>query len=81
MERATPIPIKRDKNGFATDESLDAIMDSVPCIILSTYDSYGDTIVHLDFIEEDGDLADWRGDIERKPSYFAYIPINLDMED
>ena len=61
--------IETDKDGFATSESLDAIFDKIPCLV--KYNRSGE----IELINYDN-AAEWRGDIERKPTRYRWRKIH-----
>ena len=54
--------IQSDKSGFATDEALDEIFRELPRLVKDKRDGC------IELIDYDN-AAEWRGDLERKPSY------------
>ena len=64
--------IQRDKDGFATDESLDEMCENSPFIIVkvTNYDGYTDFEVTYETKET---LCETRGDVERHPAYIGWF--------
>ncbi len=65
--------IQSDKSGFATDEALDDIFREMPRLVKDKRDG------RIELIDYDN-AAEWRGDLERKPSLYQWRPI-LEMEE
>jgi hypothetical protein len=69
------IPIDRDESGFASIESINAIVklhkDGIP-VALASKDSYGYT---YDVISPIHDIFEWYGDIEHHAYYTHYLPL------
>ena len=68
------IDIKRDKNGFATEESLNKMFEN-ELIIVARSELY---TVDYDVIKRE-QQADWRGEIDRNIRYTHYLPINYEI--
>ena len=64
--------IQRDKDGFATDESLDEMCDNSPFILVKAriYDGYTDIEVTY---ETDETLCETRGEVERHTEYIGWF--------
>jgi hypothetical protein len=66
------LPIDRDDSGFATEETLNAIVElynnGVPIAMLC-----GDT---YEMLSPNHDIYCWYGEIERNTNYTHYLPIN-----
>lgn len=75
VEQLQWLPIDRDENGFASIESVNAIVnlhkDGIP-VALASKDSYGYT---YDVISPIHDIFEWYGDIEHHAYYTHYLPI------
>lgn len=65
------IEIKRDKNGFATEESLNKMFEN-ELIIVARSELYR---VYYDVIKREKQV-EWRGEIDRNIRYTHYLPIN-----
>lgn len=61
--------IQSDKSGFATDEALDEIFRELPRLVKDKRDGC------IELIDYDN-AAEWRGDLERKPSLYQWRPIH-----
>lgn len=57
------------KWGFATDDAIDEIFRNLPCLVRDKRDGC------IELIDYDN-AAEWRGDLERKPSLYQWLPIN-----
>ena len=64
------IEIKRDKDGFATEECLNEMFDNA-LVIVARSECYR---VYYEVIEWE-DQEDWRGEIDRDIRYTHYLPI------
>ena len=64
------IQIKRDKWGFLADGMLEQMYLSLPVII---WDSDDERAEYMD----KGNWGDWLSDLEGKPYYTHYLPIEL----
>lgn len=62
----------RDKNGFATEECLDEIGNSLPVLLISMKNG----AFVIDGINDEEDYADYRGEIDRNVSYTNWISVN-----
>lgn len=65
------IEIIRDKNGFATEESLNKMFEN-ELIIVARSELYR---VYYDVIKREKQV-EWRGEIDRNIRYTHYLPIN-----
>lgn len=61
--------IHTDASGFATDNALDDIFRKLPRLVRDKRDG------SIELIDYDN-AAEWRGDLERKPSHYQWRPIN-----
>lgn len=57
------------KWGFATDDAIDEIFRNLPRLVRDKRDG------SIELIDYDN-AAEWRGDLERKPSLYQWLPIN-----
>ena len=57
------------KWGFATDDAIDEIFRNLPRLVKDKRDGC------IELIDYDN-AAEWRGDLERKPSLYQWLPIN-----
>lgn len=57
------------KWGFATDDAIDEIFRNLPRLVRDKRDGC------IELIDYDN-AAEWRGDLERKPSLYQWLPIN-----
>ena len=57
------------KWGFATDDAIDEIFRNLPRLVRDKRDGC------IELIDYDN-AAEWRGDAERKPSLYQWLPIN-----
>lgn len=65
------IEINRDKNGFATEKSLNKMFEN-ELIIVARSELYR---VYYDVIKRENQV-EWRGEIYRNIRYTHYLPIN-----
>lgn len=68
------IKVNRDKWGFLADGMMEQMYDSLPIII---WDSKYERIEYAD----KDNWGDWLSDLEGKPYYSYYLPIELPEED
>ena len=75
--------IQSDKSGFATDEALDEIFRELPRLVKDKRDGCIELIGNqfvikfYSFYDSPYDnAAEWRGDLERKPSLYQWRPIH-----
>lgn len=61
--------IRIDASGFATDNALDEIFRKLPRLVRDKRDG------GIELIDYDN-AAEWRGDLERKPNRYQWLPIN-----
>lgn len=54
---------------FATDDAIDEIFRNLPRLVRDKRDG------SIELIDYDN-AAEWRGDLERKPSLYQWLPIN-----
>jgi hypothetical protein len=67
------IEIKRDKNEFSTEESLNKMFEN-ELIIVARSELYR---VYYDVIKREKQV-EWRGEIDRNIRYTHYLPINYE---
>lgn len=72
MKASDWIKIKRDKDGFATEDCLDMMFTSLPIVVAEQSD--GSILYHA--ICELNSLDGWRGEIDRDIDYIYYLPIS-----
>ena len=68
------IKIKRDKDGFATEESLDMMFTSLPIVVAK---QYPDGCILYESICIWNSIYGWRGEIMRDVKYTHYLPIPI----
>lgn len=60
---------EQEMEGFATDDAIDEIFRNLPRLVRDKRDG------SIELIDYDN-AAEWRGDLERKPSLYQWLPIN-----
>ena len=65
------LPIDRDKNGFATEESLYKIRKSIPCSLAMKYQS---TVVYMS-VNNERDFSDKYDSVRTQEIITHYLPI------
>lgn len=68
------IEIRRDKNGFATEECLNKMFENALIIVARSERNR----VYYDVIEKENQ-DDWRGEIDRNIRYTHYLPIKYEI--
>ena len=73
MKASDWIKIKRDKDGFATEDCLDMMFTSLPIVVAELYPN-GSILYHA--ICDLDSLDGWRGEIDRDIDYIYYLTIS-----
>ena len=67
------IPIDRNKDGFATDNCVNTMLDKLPFLAVMQYNEHG--VEQFFDIVTQYNIADYMGDITTKTRYTHYLPI------